>query len=114
MKYIGIVQKGSGSGRRFGFPTANIPLEDDSVSGIYAANVFVGGGEYFSAVYADTKRKLLEAHLLNFNDDLYGMEIEIELVKKMREDRQFADEAEAKKAISADIEAVEAYLRRVN
>lgn len=114
MRFSGVVQKGSGTGESLGFPTANIPLTDETLSGIYAARAFFGGGEYFAAVYADTKRKLLEAHILNFNDDLYGMEIEIELVKKMRDDRQFIDEADAKKAIALDIEAIEAYLRRVN
>lgn len=111
MRFDGIVQKGSGSGKKFGFPTANIPLTDHSLSGIYAAKAFFGGGEYYAAVYADAKRNLLEAHILHFNDDLYGMEIEIELLKKMRDDRTFASEADAKAAIAADVRAVEEYCR---
>jgi FAD synthase len=111
MKFIDIVQKGGGYGRKLGFPTANIPLADDSISGIYAAKVRVGGGEYNAAVYADQTRKLLEAHLLHFNDNLYGMEIEIELVKKIREDRTFEDEADARAQIAADVRAVEEYYR---
>ena len=111
--YKGTVQKGNGSGRKLGFPTVNIPLDDDT-SGIFAALVRFGGEEYFAAVYADQTRKLLEAHLLQFNDDVYGKEIEIELLKKIRDDKKFTDENDARKAIAADVEAVEAYLRTVN
>jgi len=113
MKYKGIVQKGGGSGRTLGFPTANITCGTD-LSGIYSGMVRFAGEEYGAAVYADTKRKLLEAHLLDFNGDLYGKEIEIELMKKIREDKQFADEVEAKRTIAWDVEAVEAYFRTVN
>ena len=109
--YRGVVQKGGGYGRKLGFPTANIPLADNSISGIYAAKVRFGGGEYNAAVYADARRKLLEAHVLHFSDDLYGVEIEIELLKKMREDKEFADETEAKATIAADVQSVEEYHR---
>jgi FAD synthase len=113
-RYSGVVEKGGGYGQKLGFPTANIPLTDDSISGIYAGKVFFNNEEWNAAVYADTKRRLLEAHILNFNDDLYGMEIEIELLEKVREDRSFSDEAEAQKTIREDVEVVEAYFRRVN
>ncbi|MFZ2886360.1 MAG: riboflavin kinase [Minisyncoccia bacterium] len=114
MKYSGTVQKGEGTGRRFGFPTVNISLTDDSLSGIYVAKVRFTGEEWNAAAYVDTKRKLLEAHILNFNDDLYGMEIEIELVKKIREDKKFENEEEAKAAIAEDVAAVATYFRDVN
>jgi riboflavin kinase/FMN adenylyltransferase len=114
MKYYGVIQKGGGYGRKLGFPTANIPLTDESISGIYAGKVFINGEEWNAAVYVDTKRMLLEVHILNFNDDLYGMEIELELLGKIREDKSFSDEAEAQKAIREDVEAAEAYFRRVN
>jgi riboflavin kinase/FMN adenylyltransferase len=104
VKYSGVVQKGSGSGKRLGFPTANIPLSDPSISGIYAALVRVRGHEYGAAVYADTKRKLLEAHVLDFHANFYGETIEIELLKKLREDKVFANEEEAKLAIAKDVQ----------
>ena len=111
MTHTGTVQKGGGYGRMLGFPTANISCDDTSLSGIYAATVRCEGEEYSAAVYADTKRQLLEAHLLSFSGDLYGKEIEIELLKKIRDDKEFADDTEAKRAIAADVEAVEAYFR---
>ncbi len=114
MKFNGRVQKGGGTGKKQGFPTANIPLEDTAVSGIYAALVYIGSDVYHAAAYGDQKRNLLEVYLLNWSENLYGKEIEIELVKKIREDRIFKDDADAKSAIAADVEAVAAYFRTVN
>ena len=111
MKYSGIVQKGAQRGMALGFPTVNIPLDDTSVSGIYAATVKVGEEEYEAAAYADQKRKLLEAHLLDFSADLYGWNIKIELLKKIRENKKFKDDASLRTAIVKDLIAVQAYFR---
>ena len=111
MRYSGVVEKGNGAGQTLGFPTANIPLENASLSGIYAARVTVSGATYEAAVYADARRKLFEAHLLDFDGDLYGKEIAIELLEKVRDDKEFADEAEARATIANDVQKVRAYLR---
>jgi len=107
--YRGIVEQGEGKGKELGFPTINITIEDNSLSGIYAAIVAVKSSEYHAAAYADTRRKLLEAHILDFDDDVYGMEVTIALRKKIREDAQFEDEKALQTAIESDIEAVRAY-----
>ncbi|MEK7509491.1 MAG: riboflavin kinase [Patescibacteria group bacterium] len=109
MQYSSVVEQGSGYGRKLGFPTANIPLEDDSISGIYAARVEVDGATYCAAVFIDAKRQLLEAHLLDFSGDLYGKIVTVTLEKKLRESMQFPDEVKLKQAIAADVEAVRAY-----
>ena len=107
MMYRGIVQKGTRRGESLGFPTANISLTDESVSGIYAARVWLEGHEYHAAVYADQRRKLLEAHLGKFKGgDLYGKEIKVELLKKIREDKRFDDENTLREAIAQDIQDV--------
>lgn len=111
MKYKGIVQKGGEYGRRLGFPTANIPF-DASVSGIFAAKVRFEGSEHRAAAYANPRNNVLEAHVLDFDGDLYGKEIEIELLEKIREDRMFMDNDEALKTITVDVEAVRAYFNR--
>jgi len=111
MVFKGIVQKGGEYGRRLGFPTANIPLTDSDVSGIFAAKVRVEGKEFVAAVYADQRNNVLEAHLLDFEGDLYGKELEIELRDRIREDRQFETEEEAKTAIADDVRKVLAWSR---
>ena len=109
MNYKGIVQKGSEYGSQLGFPTANIALEDREVSGIFAAKVRVGTIEYNAAVYADQRNKVLESHLIDFSGDLYGKEIEVELLEKIREDRRFESEEEAKEVIVTDVKAIGDY-----
>ena len=110
--YKGIVQKGGEYGRRLGFPTANIPLEDTDVTGIFAATVRVGKETYNAAVYADQRNKVLEAHLLDFKGDLYGKELEISLLAKIREDKRFESEDEAREMIAADIASVRNHFNR--
>ena len=110
--YSGIVQKGTQRGIALGFPTANIPLPDGT-SGIYAARVRLREDEapYMAAVYADQKRKLLEAHILDFSNDLYRQEITIELHEKIREDQRFEDEKSLRAAIADDIAKVRKYFK---
>lgn len=112
--YRGVVERGEGRGEALGFPTANIPLSDGSVSGIYAARVTLKANEapYVAAVYADQKRKLLEAHILDFSDELYGMEIEIILLEKIRETAVFEDETALRAAIASDIAKVRDHFSR--
>ena len=111
MLYRGIVQRGERRGEKLGFPTANIPL-DGETSGIFVALARMDGKEYHAAVYADQKRKLLEAHLGKFEGgDLYGKEIEVELLKKIREDEKFEDVEILKKQIQKDVQDVVAYFK---
>ena len=113
MKYRGVVQKGKGRGKALGFPTANIALDDETVSGIYAARVVLDGRECHAAVYADRRRRMLEAHLLNFDGgELYGKEIEVELMKKIREDERFDSDEKLRDAIARDIQSVRNYFKK--
>ena len=108
----GTVQKGERRGSELGFPTANIPLTDESISGIYAARARIQNETpRAAAVFVDRRRKLLEAHILDFSDDLYGREITIELHKKIREDQAFDDAVSLREAIAADVKAVRAYFQ---
>ncbi len=108
MQFSGVVQKGMGTGEVFGFPTANIPLTEESVSGVYAASVMVDGKKYAAAVYADQQRGLLESHLLDFSGDLYGKEILVTLGQKVREDDVFISEQELRDQIAKDVAAIRA------
>ena len=110
--YAGVVQQGKKRGTVLGYPTLNIPLNEEGVSGIYAAKVTVGSAEYPAAAFANPKRKLLEAHLLDFSGDLYGKEITIELCEKIRESKAFPDDVSLRAAIAEDIAAVRAYFMK--
>ncbi len=106
MKYFGVVQRGDRRGTAIGFPTANISF-DGHESGIFAATAHVDGKEFIAAVYADQKRRVLEAYLDGYSGgDLYGEKLEIELLEKIREDKRFDAEDALKSAIANDVRMV--------
>ena len=112
-RYSGIVERGPRRGTRLGFPTANIRCADSEVSGIYAALVYIKDKPpHSAAVYADTKRGVLEAHILDFSGDLYGLTITMELHKKIREDETFKSDDVLRKTIARDIQKVREYFKK--
>ena len=91
----GRVMAGKGLGRDLGFPTANLPLERRRapVAGIFAVRVHGVGSTALPGVASLGTRPtvagveaLLEAHLFDFSGDLYGREIEVEFVAKLRDE----------------------------
>ncbi|MBI3573576.1 riboflavin kinase [Candidatus Kaiserbacteria bacterium] len=111
--FTGIVGNGSKTAAKLGFPTLNIPLGDADVSGIYAGMVEIGGAPYMAAIFADPKRNLLEAHLLDFSADAYGKDITVELHEKIRDRMDFENESKLIAAIAKDIADVRQYFREV-
>lgn len=108
--FTGIVQRSSKRATALGYPTVNIPLGDGS-SGVYAARVFVGDKVYRAAAFADPKRKILEAHIMDFEGDLYNKEITIELVRKFRDTQAFDTDAKLRTAIAGDVAKVREYFK---
>jgi len=106
VKVSGVVTRGRGKGRIFGFPTVNIALSSLIPSGIYAGKASVGGTLYKAAIFVSVDQEMIEAHLLDFEGDLYGKEIEIEVGKKLREVERFDSEKELIAAIAKDVETV--------
>ena len=96
----GSVIRGGQLGRKLGFPTANLDVRSMVVppTGVYAAHARIVGGDLFRAVVNIGVRPTvtsaaptlnLEAHLLDFSGDLYGQELEIGFVRKLREEQKF-------------------------
>jgi riboflavin kinase/FMN adenylyltransferase len=102
----GIVMEGKRRGSALGYPTANIAFSSVDADGVYAAVVTADGNERHAAVFVDSKRGLLEAHLLDFFGDLYGTEITVELKKKIRDTETFANDEALKAAIAEDVLSV--------
>ena len=95
----GRVQPGRRLGAQLGFPTANVPLERRRapVAGIFAVQVHgVAGAARAGVASLGTRptiggtEALLEAHVFDFAGDLYGREIEVEFVARLRDEERFA------------------------
>jgi len=105
----GKIIKGSGIGKTLGFPTINIPYYG-AESGVFVGFVEVAGKKYKAAVNVGGRptvdeKKLCEAHLLDFSDDVKeGSLVKIELLEKIRDVKKFANLEELKAAIAADVE----------
>lgn len=112
IKFTGKIKSGRGRATALGYPTVNIRLEDSSPTGIYVAEVEAKGKKYMAAAFADQKRKLLEAHLLNFSGDLQGEVITITLMKKIRNSKKFPDDATLRAAIADDVGKVPNYFNK--
>lgn len=104
--------EGLAAARRTGFPTANIPFAAPDISGTYAGKVTVGALEYKAAIYANAKRQVLEAHLLNFSGDLYGKTVTMTLLEKMAEAKTFQGVQDEKSFIDWAVAEVEKYFNQ--
>jgi riboflavin kinase/FMN adenylyltransferase len=110
----GTVIKGAQRGRRIGVPTANIALGEylRPLFGVYAVeakragheNVYRGVANIGVRPTVDGQSQLLEAHLFDFNEDIYGQEWEFALAKFIRPEQKFDDFDALRAQIKLDIE----------
>ena len=113
----GRVVPGVGRGRQLGFPTANIEgdWEITPPSGVYAAFLHVGtrGGERLNAaVNIGTNPTFgegpmtVEAFILDFSGDIYGVDVALEFVHRMRAEQRFESAGALAKRIADDVAAI--------
>ncbi len=108
----GIVVGGRQLGRTIGFPTANIDLPGgttfQAATGVYAVWVTWGGERWPGMLNAgfrptvDGNSMTIEVHLIGFTGDLYGQELTVEFMERIREERKFPGIAELKQQLEAD------------
>jgi len=115
---LGTVVRGQGKGRTLGCPTANLDLhyELQLPEGVYAGKAQASGREHDAVVnigrrptfaphglaYLDAE-PLVEAHLLDFSGDLYGQELEVRFLKRLREERVFPSAEALKEQMARDV-----------
>jgi riboflavin kinase / FMN adenylyltransferase len=114
----GVVVEGDRRGRLLGFPTANLQLAPELVlppNGIYAgaarghrAAVSIGVNPH----YGGAERRF-EAYLLDFDGDLYGERLRVELWSFLRDELAFASEDDLVSQIGRDVEAARSAARPV-
>jgi riboflavin kinase/FMN adenylyltransferase len=120
----GRVEHGDARGRTIGFPTANIRLGEYQrpANGVYAvrAGIDLGGATLWHNGVANFGRRptfdktdeLLEVHLLDTSQDLYGRHLRVALVEFLRPERKFAGLADLQAQIAQDADQARALLAR--
>ena len=109
----GAVVKGDAVGHQLGFPTANIEASGLVLppDGVYAAHVELQGCTYRAVLNLGYRPTLqspapvhrVEAHLLDFSGDLYGKNLEITFVEKLRDEKKFGSLQELQDQIVKDV-----------
>lgn len=110
----GVVSHGQALGRTIGFPTANVEVPAERLvpaTGVYAARAVTSEGEEAAAVVnvgthptvGALAVPAVEAHLLDWQGDLYGKKLTLSFVERLREEKQFADIAALKNQIHTDV-----------
>lgn len=116
MEYLGTITgtvlPGRGEGRDFGFRTANLEVAKAPVpEGVYSAWATVRGQRYKAAVsvgvsplFKDETRANVEANIIDFDENIYGEEIQVEFVEFLRPMIKFASTADLIETVKANIE----------
>lgn len=114
----GTVVHGAGIGRGIGFPTANIQPGDDMKllppDGVYEVSAVVDGACFKGVMNIGVKPtvsaaslRTVEVHLIGFSGDIYGKDIVVDVLRRIRGEMRFDDISALKRQIKADIASVE-------
>jgi len=115
----GCVVIGAGRGMELGFPTANLDVNQEQAlpaDGVYASWACIDGRAYQSATnvgtnptFADIKRAV-ETYIVNYRGDLYGHELKVDFVKRLRDEKKFSGPEELKRQMAEDVRQGKAIL----
>lgn len=119
---LGTVVHGDKRGHIIGFPTANLDLHHEAIppAGVYAVFVKVDMKVYpgilnigFRPTFKSNKTdKTVEAHIFGFHKKIYGRDLEVIFIRKIRDERHFKNRDHLKQRIGRDIVFAKGILRR--
>ncbi|HID86400.1 MAG TPA: riboflavin biosynthesis protein RibF, partial [Anaerolineae bacterium] len=108
----GEVVAGAERGKGLGFPTANLSLDERQVipaNGVYAVRVHLGREIHDGVANIgvrpsfDNGERTVEAHLLDFDRDIYGQELELHFVERLRNERRYSSPDQLVAQIERDV-----------
>jgi len=110
---LGTVKAGEKLGRKLGFPTANLSAHSEQFppDGVYFAEAWLQGVLYHGlvnlgcrpTVSSDKSNRVLEVHLLDFNRDIYGQDLEVRFIRYLRPEKKFESVDALTRQIEADV-----------
>lgn len=113
----GVIVSGNRIGRTIGFPTANLelydPLKAVPGNGVYQVDVFVLGKHYKGVcnvgvrpTVTDCGRRVIETHILDFEEDIYGLDMRMTFLRFIRPEQKFTSLDALKSRLKDDVEVV--------
>jgi len=109
----GRVVPGVGRGVKLGFPTANLDIDPEQAlppDGVYVSQARIDGQGYLSVTNIGkrptfgTSERMVEVYLIDYGGELYGRELEIDILERLRGEKKFNTPQELKKQIAQDVE----------
>jgi riboflavin kinase/FMN adenylyltransferase len=107
----GVVVEGKRRGREIGFPTANLKTENELLppNGVYATTVTIDGVVHpgisnigVRPTFGDSTNTTVEAYVMGYSGDLYGQQVRLGFVQRLRDERKFEDVDALRAQIEAD------------
>ena len=115
----GKVVHGAKLGRKLGFPTANVHMrhERPPLTGVYAVkldglNAVANLG--VRPTVAGISKLMLEVHIIDFKEDLYGKHVHVDFLHKIRDEVKFDGLDALKSQIALDVEAAKDFFKKYN
>jgi riboflavin kinase/FMN adenylyltransferase len=119
----GEVIKGTGTGKKIGFPTANLYVDAEQalpMEGVYATQAFFDGAYHNSvtfigkrSTFGDTRRTI-ETHLIDYNGDLYHKNLRIDIIYRLRSGIKFDSADELARQIQEDVIKAKDFFNHLN
>lgn len=118
VEVIGTVVGGDSRGRKLGFPTANIDPHHEVTppKGVYLIQAWLGKRKLlglanigFRPTFKKEKKEIIEIHLLNFRKSIYGKDLRIVFMKRLRCEKRFAEKSHLIEQINRDIQQARSY-----
>lgn len=123
-KISGFVVGGNKVGRTINLPTANLNIDNKFANiktGVYVVRILIDNKFYFGFAnygnnpsFNESKNMVFETHIFEFNDDLYGKKIEVELLDYIRNEIKFNSKDDFLKQIKNDKEYALSYIKNFN
>ena len=110
---LGKVTHGEHRGTGIGFPTVNLTVDAKMAlppDGVYATRAYIGEEEFQAMTnigrrptFGDNKERTIESFILNYNQEIYGKELKIEIIQRLRDEKHFDSIDELKTQIAEDV-----------
>ena len=119
----GVVVHGEARGRTLGYPTANLKIDDEVClpkEGIYAVEVEVNHKKYYgmtsighNVTFGSLRPLSVEVNILDFSEDIYGEEIKLKWMHRLRSEEKFANVDALIKQLQQDEENTRSYFKQI-